>query len=415
MQSTQRSAPDTEYVTCGARRGCQQSNESCNDSDTAIRVLHVIPAYYPATFWGGPIFSVYSLNNAIARLPGVSLRVLTTDAAGPRVNDRINESHVYLNQDVEITRRIAGAGISIEMLRRLPKLIQWADVVHLTATYSFPTIPTLFACRIFGKPLIWSTRGAILDASAWAGTRRRLLKRVWDSVCNAIIRRGCVVAHTTSEDERRVVKKRIPKAVSAVVPNGVELPDLPPSRDWLPCGQLRMLFMGRIAPKKGLENLLHAMTLLSTDKWMLTIYGTGDPTYVRSVQALAKDLGFVDSRVRFAGHVDAQAKSAAFFNADLCMVPSYTENFCMVVAEALAHGIPVITSHGTPWREVEDRQCGLWVDNDPLALAEAVHRCLQLNLQQMGHRGRTWMREEYDWEEMARRMSGIYRRMMERR
>lgn len=109
-----------------------------------MKILHVTPSYYPATYWGGPIFSVYALNNALARLPDVTLKVLTTDSAGPRVSDCLNSeelNELYPNQQVVITRRIAGAAMSIELLKKLPGLVRWSDVVHLTASYSFPPFP----------------------------------------------------------------------------------------------------------------------------------------------------------------------------------------------------------------------------------------------------------------------------------
>lgn len=88
-----------------------------------MRVLHVTPAYYPATYWGGPIFSVHALNNALARLPDIELTVLTTDAAGLRPADRLEPADLlglYPNQRVEIMPRLAGASVSLAMLGKLP-------------------------------------------------------------------------------------------------------------------------------------------------------------------------------------------------------------------------------------------------------------------------------------------------------
>ena len=108
-----------------------------------------------------------TLNNALAHLPDVELKVVTTDSAGPHISDRLDVTAVdrghFPNQEVIFTRRIFGSSISLGLLRRLPALVRWADVVHLTATYSFPTIPTILVCRYLRTPLVWSLRGAILD------------------------------------------------------------------------------------------------------------------------------------------------------------------------------------------------------------------------------------------------------------
>jgi glycosyltransferase involved in cell wall biosynthesis len=382
-----------------------------------MKVLHIAPTYYPATYWGGPIFSVYALNNALAGLPGITLKVLTTDAAGPRLGDRTDISNLtglYSNQDVIITRRIAGSSISLELMQKLPGLVKWADVVHLTATYSFPTIPTLVLCRIFSKPLVWSPRGALQDVYEWEGSRRRRLKRFWDRICNALILRDKVVTHTTSKRERVATQERIPSATAMIVPNGVDVPDFLPERNWLPDGRLRLMYLGRLSPKKGIENLLHAMDIIDDPTVSLTIFGEGDIAYSASLNELAARLGLLGKSVFFAGKVNGESKTAAFYNADVCVVPSHTENFCMVVAEALAHGLPVVASHGTPWAEIEENRCGLWVDNNPASLAKAIVQIRALELPKLGSSGRAWMIREFSWSPIAEEMMEIYRSLVSR-
>lgn len=382
-----------------------------------MKILHVVPSYYPATYWGGPIFSVYALNNALARLPGVELTVLTTDAAGAKACERVDQACVaglYPNQEMVMTRRIAGASVSLDLLRKLPGQVRHADVVHLTATYSFPTIPTLLLCRLFNKPLTWSPRGAIQDAYEWEGARRQWLKRWWERLCNILVRPDKVIAHTTSERERVATQDRVPRATAMVVPNGVDVPELFSTRDWLPGGRLRLMYLGRLSPKKGIENLLEAINLLKDISVTLTIYGDGEADYTSQLKLLAERLGLLDGVVIFAGHVDGGAKRTAFSTADVCVVPSYTENFCMVVAESLAHGVPVIASQGTPWAEVENHRCGLWVENRPEALAQAVAHIRGMALSEMGMRGRDWMRLSFSWDILALDMMAIYESLVTR-
>jgi len=376
-----------------------------------LKILHVIPAYYPATYWGGPIFSVYALNNALAQLPDVFLKVLTTDAAGPRVSERLEPSdmvRLYPNQEVIMTRRLVGACVSVELLRELPRLIRWADVVHLTSTYSFPVIPTLAICRILNKPLVWSPRGAIQDAHEWKGAKHRRPKKLWELFCNMLIRSDSVLMHTTSEREQNATQARIPKALAMIVPNGVDVPSVTPEREWLPNGQLRLMYLGRLSPKKGIENILLAINQLHDPSVSLTIYGTGEVGYVAHLKELTAHLGHFENTINFAGHVNGEAKSAAFHVADACIVASYTENYCMVVAEALAYGVPVIVSHGAPWAEIEKKRCGLWVDNSPESLAQAITRIRTMGLQKMGELGREWMQMEFNWEVIAKSMHKIY-------
>jgi glycosyltransferase involved in cell wall biosynthesis len=377
-----------------------------------MKILHITPSCYPATYWGGPIFTAYALNSALAKMSGITLRILTTDTAGPKLAQRLDHSllaDLYPNQEVIMAPRIAGASVSIEMLWRLPSLVRWADVIHLTAIYSFPTIPALLVCRMLRKPVVWSPHGAVQDAHEWPGSRRRGLKRVWEILCNVLIAPGKIVTHVISERERAPTQARIPKAKAVIVSNGVDIPNAIPERSWMPEGKLRLLYLGRLSPKKGIENLLHAMALLNDRTVVLSIYGTGDNAYIESLLGLADKLELLNKNVFFVGHVDGEKKEQTFFQSDVCIVPSYTECFCMVIAEALAHGIPVIASHGTPWADVEKNQCGLWVENEPKSLTEAIMQIRSMKLSEMGMRGRNWIIRDFSWNTVAKEMMGIYR------
>ena len=79
------------------------------------------------------------------------------------------------------------------------------------------------------------------------------------------------------------------------------------------------------------------------------------------------------------------------------MLPSHVENFAIVVAESLAHAIPVIASKSTPWKGLETNHCGLWVDNDPESLAAAIRGIQTMPLREMGQQGRRWVEEAFSW------------------
>ena len=383
--------------------------------DVSMKVLHVSPAFYPATYWGGPIFSVYGLCNALARNPSCQIRVLTTDAAGPRLSERVDVTEIPTRYpagyDVFFARRIFGKETSLGLLRRLWPMVRWADVVHLTAAYSFPTLPTLFICRVLGKPVVWSPRGSLQATQEWEGARRRTLKRLWEAVCNAVIGKGRCVLHVTSPEEAKDSAHRIRNAGVRIIPNGVDVPDEVPDRVWRPGGRTRLLFIGRLHPIKGVENLLQALARLPEDGFELRICGTGEPGYVSNLRQLAGKLGVID-RVTFSGHVDGNEKSRAFHNADVCIVSSFMENFGIVVAESLAHGVPVIASRGTPWGELEGRGCGLWIDNSPESLSQAIQAMRARDLVEMGRHGRRWMEESFGWDKIATQMDDVYESLL---
>ena len=121
----------------------------------------------------------------------------------------------------------------------------------------------------------------------------------------------------------------------------------------------------------------------------------------------------LNNRVTFHGRVNAEAKEQQFAEADLCVVPSFTENFCNVVVESLARGVPVVASKGTPWARVTEMDCGLWVDNDAATLAGAIRQMQTMPLREMGQRGREWMQREFSWPSIADQMIQQYETLIE--
>lgn len=375
-----------------------------------MKALHLSPSFYPAHVYGGPIESLYQLCRHLAH-NGCKVRVLTTDANGAHRSLEVEKEREVELVDglyVRYCRRLARHSVSPMLVRLLPSYLRWADVVHLTAVYSFPTIPTLLAARLYGKPVVWSPRGAL---QRWRGSSRLRAKAVWEWACR-LTAPGRVILHTTSNEEAKESVERVRGIEAFVLPNGVEIPEKirRVDRD----GTLRLAYLGRLHSKKGIENLLAACHRLSLEThldWSLTIAGGGETDYVASLNRLIGELE-LSPRAMMIGEVTGESKTRLFERADVVVVPSYTENFGMVVGEALAHGVPVIASRGTPWRRLEETRSGLWVDNTPDSLAAAIESIGRMSLCEMGVRGRSWMQREFSWEQRATEMTDIYSRLI---
>jgi glycosyltransferase involved in cell wall biosynthesis len=193
-----------------------------------------------------------------------------------------------------------------------------------------------------------------------------------------------------------------------VIPNGVEVPASLDQTERN--GELRLLFIGRLDPIKGIEALLQGCSRLSADSelgWRLTIAGWGAPQYVARLKEQIGTLGLSD-RVHMVGGVLGEAKKKLFENSDVVLVPSHIESFGIVVAEALAHAVPVIASKGTPWSGLEREKCGLWVENDPETLRNAIRAISSMPMRDMGLRGREWMQREFSWTSVSRQMLELY-------
>ncbi|MGA8645020.1 glycosyltransferase [Candidatus Binatus sp.] len=378
--------------------------------DAAVRVLHVTPFFAPAWVYGGLPESAYQFARHLARA-GVTVRVLTTDANGWGQRLDAASMAAYAHRDgieVRYCARVARQSVSLELLGALAEQVRWADVVHLHAAYSFPTIPTLLAARMLKRPVIWTPHGAL---QRWSGSRRVGFKSLWEKVCVAVASRELVL-HLTSDNEVAETRSRFPRANINLIPNGVEFPQ---TLHREPRGtQLKLGFVGRLDPKKGIENLLAACRIVkerSGPDFALAIAGSGSSEYEAQLRREIDRLE-LGNEVAMLGDVRGEEKRRMFERTDVVVVPSFTENFAIVVAEALAHGAAVIASKGTPWKEVERVGCGLWVGNDPVSLADAIVKMSSMPIAEMGERGRRWMAADFSWEKCASEMIALYRNIL---
>ncbi len=374
------------------------------DAQSPLKIAHVVPSFFPAHYFGGPTESVYSLCRSLSKA-GAEVRVLTTDSNGPgTLNvDTSRELQIEDGVLVRYCHRIADVSISPQLLRHLPDYIKWADVVHLTAVYSFPTIPTLVLARLFRKPIIWSPRGSL---ERWENTRRIRTKAIWEYICR-VVAPSRTVLHVTSDTERDASTIRMPFRAE-VIPNGVTI--RPPAERRASSDHLPLLYLGRLDPQKGLDNLLDACKLLkdSGAVFSLRVVGDGARPYPEQIHERIARLQLCDV-VEMAGYLGGDDKEEAFRTSDVLVLPSFRENFGMAVAEALARGLPVIAAKGTPWSRLETERCGLWVENSPESLAQAIQQISHMQLSEMGIRGREWMRREFSWDSVADRMMTLYR------
>ena len=218
-------------------------------------------------------------------------------------------------------------------------------------------------------PFVVSTRGMLTEwalrfnagkkRAAWALYQRRDLQ-------------SARLFHATAEEEVEDIRRAGLRQPVALIPNGVELPDR--ARE-APTGTVRKaLFLSRVHPKKGLINLVRAWAEVRPEGWELVLAGPDEGGHRAEVEHVIRALGL--EGVRWTGEVDDRAKWDLYYGADLFVLPTFSENFGIVVAEALAAGIPAITTTGAPWGVLEERGCGWWIDTgvEPLvaALREAT-------------------------------------------
>lgn len=297
------------------------------------------------------------------------------------------------------------------------RLVAWPGasdpyaVVHQHGLWAPLPVGACRFARRSGLPLLVSPHGMLepwaLGHHAW---RKRL---AWQ----AYQRRNLAAAaalHATSEAEAGHFRALGLGRPVAVIPLGLEpVPAAPLDPAGMAAAKDRrqLLFLSRLHPKKGLDRLLPAWAGAGAPDWELVIAGMDEGGHRAAMEALAARLGLA-GRVRFVGPLHGAAKDTAFRRADAFILPSHSENFGLVVGEALQHGLPVITTTGTPWRRLGEEGCGWTVAPEVDALAGAIGALLALSdgeREAMGRRGRAWMDRDYQWAALGPRYLALYR------
>ncbi len=285
-------------------------------------------------------------------------------------------------------------------------------VVHDHGVWLAPNHAVASFCRAAGLSRVVSPRGML---SSWSIDRARWKKKLaWYAYQGADLR-SATAFHVTSPDEADDVRRLGLRQPIAVIPNGISFPGSMSVRR-RSSGPRRMLFLSRIHPKKGLLELVRAWKNADAgDDWELWIAGPDEGGHRRIVEELVGELG-LQHQVKFPGAVNDQEKWQVYADADVFVLPSFSENFGIVIAEALAAGKPVITTTGTPWRALEEKGCGWWVEPDVANLTRVLRTVLGLPSSQlvaMGKAGAEWVRQSFQWESVAEKMVLFYQWLLD--
>jgi glycosyltransferase involved in cell wall biosynthesis len=282
------------------------------------------------------------------------------------------------------------------------------DVVHLHGLWQYSSAAVLHWNRRSGKPYVISPRGML---EPWALQQSRLQKRIAGWLFQDACLRHAACIHATSSQEAESVRAAGYTNPIALIPNGIEAPAaLRGARMSGHRKAKRALFLSRLHPKKGLLNLIQAWHEVRPIDWELMIAGPDEDGHRREVKRAVEERMLQDC-IAFHDEVFGEAKRELYFESDLFILPSFSENFGLVVAEALAHGLPVITTRATPWEIIEQHHCGWWIDVGVQPLACALKEATSLSceqLREMGSRGREMIRRYYSWDQIADQMIEVY-------
>lgn len=357
------------------------------------------------------------------RTAGVHVDIATTDDDGPgrhldrrlgmplfEDDDPSHGAHWYFRKNTEFYK------CSWSFARWINRHVRNYDLVHIHALFSFTSVVAASAANRAGVPYIVRPLGTL---SPYGLRERRARLKRWSLrwAERPLLERAAAV-HVTSEQECADVESLGLKVACETIPLG--LPQLIGPQETAPlasmypqtAGRRVVLFLSRLDPKKNVEALLEAFCRVATKfpQTILLIAGSGNATYEQMLRNCADGLG-VSDRVIWAGHLDGVAKATVLHGADLFVLPSFSENFGIAVAEALRAGLPCVVSERVALStQISKAEAGLTVSTSAEAVASGLEQMLGSAplLAKMARNAKGLAEREFSDVTMAKRLLSMY-------
>lgn len=363
-------------------------------------IHHVISSIDTST--GGPARSVTHLIDGITKVNNdVILSLHTGKTESPILTDFDSQN---INLQFYDYNHFGG-------LKYLKKslLKQNVEIFHGHGLWQMP-VKQMVAYAIKHRiPYIITPRGML---EPWSLSQGALKKKVALKLYQYKDLSQAACIHATAQMEADQIRKLGLKNPIAVISNGInmeEFPDYEKQRN----RKRKVLFLSRIHHKKGIELLIQAWKELDKsiiNNWEVEIVGNGESEYINSLKKLIKQFS-LEKSIKISKPVFGEAKIKKYQSADVFVLPTYSENFGIVVAEALALKVPVITTKGTPWEDLETYNCGQWIDIGKDPLKQSLRHMLSKSakeLSELGENGRTLIKNKYSMTSVATQMTHLY-------
>ena len=428
-----------------------------------MKILHVVSSYYPAFSFGGPIESVHKLNKFLVK-KGVDTTVYTSNSGlrNIRMSDiqKLNLSISGMSDIQNIGKgkcEIDGVRVfyfpyygyvhwtfSPALFLALGREVKNFDLVHITGVWNFPVWAAAFWARFYKKPHIISPRGSLMKEPL--EKKSQLKKKIYLSlITKRDFKKASAIHFTVEKEKKEYLKAGLPLRKAVVIPNGLDIKgyEIRNEYEYTKLGNnfrkkfgihhnaKIVLFLSRLNWKKGLDTLIPAFSevIKKEPKAVLVLAGGDEKNYKKEIIKMINNRHLTcadfsphnsafspreSASCIFTGMLLGEDKVAAYQIADVFVLPSYSENFGMVVVEAMAAEKPVVITKGVGIsKEVEAAGAGIVIDKDEKQLAEAILKILDNPdlAKKIGERGKRLVETEFSWPEIASRFMEAYKNL----
>jgi len=310
-------------------------------------------------------------------------------------------------------------GFSTDIHRQI-RIIK-PDIVHTQSLWMYLSYANRKYHEKTGTPYIVSPHGMLdrwqLNQSFWKDLKKNIVLTLYEK--KHLEEATCF--HALCKEEHDAIRSLGFKNPIAIIPNGIELPGIDRQANVLngpnnisdKNSRKRLLFLGRIHPKKGLDNLLEAWWLLNPEhhNWQLVIAGeTKDEVYMKQLRDKTNDLN-ISGTVSFIGGQYGAAKHICLMNSHAFILPSFSEGLPMSVLEAWSYRLPVLITPFCNLPEGYIHHAAISIESSPESIGKGIKEIISMTQnerRQMGEHGFELVKNKFSWAQVANSMTHLY-------
>lgn len=390
-----------------------------------MNILHVIPSV--GSHRGGASQAVLEMLQSLKNTK-VKVELVTTNDNG---TDLLDVPLSQLTQYQEIPTRffprfspqvsfVREFAFSWELTKWLWKHIHEYDLVHIHALFSYASTVAMIIARFKQVPYINQPHGLLCE---WSLQQSQLKKKIYLSLIEKSNLQHSRILQLTSTKEVQEVELLGLGVPPVVMPLGLQIPaDIPQSRQKLremfniPPEQTIILFMSRLHYKKGLDYLIPALSKVKTGKFTFILAGNGSPEYEAEISELLIN-NQIEHCTHRPGFVTGEMKNILLQGSDIFVLTSHSENFGVVVLEAMAAGLATIVTPGVALASmIKENDVGYVPELDIVEITSVIEHCLNHSQEskEMGDRARQFILDNYTWDHIASKMISVYENIITR-
>lgn len=352
---------------------------------------------------GGPSRSVPILAKGLS-LVGVDTTILTF---------RSQMMNTHLLDGTKVHIKIVSPNISIEELEMEIVSCNF-DLIHGQNLWNPFYNKMARIARKHHIPYMMTPRGCL---EPWAYQGQNFIKNIKKKIAMLIYQKkdlqkaSCILA--TAKMEADNIRALGIKAPIAIIPNGIDVSEYKcRPAEFKTSVKKQILFLSRIHQKKGIEFLVNAWEILKKKypDWNVVIAGNGEEAYINKLKKLIVTKG-LQNCIEIVPPIFGEAKYKLYCESSLFVLPTYSENFGMVIAEAMSCGVPCITTNGTPWQELNEKKLGWCIDLSLDNVVNTISEAIELGqdtLFDIGQRCSKHIQVTYQYTQVALNNKAVY-------